>query len=102
VKDPRYPDVHVRLLGEDGSAGAIMGRVTSALKRQGRVSEAECNEFRMQCISGTYDELLQTVMKWVTVDDFEDDGADGAAMLRVAELEAENAELRRRLEQAGG
>lgn len=69
MSTPRYPDVHVRLIGEDGGAGAIMGRVTRALKRQGRVSEAECDEFRMQCISGNYDNLLRTVMAWVAVDD---------------------------------
>jgi hypothetical protein len=99
VKEPRYPDVHVRLQGEDGNAGAIMGRVTQALRRQGKVSNAECNEFRMQAISGDYNNVIQTVMAWVTVDDFEDDGADGAAMQRVEELEAENAELRRQLEE---
>lgn len=69
MKGPRYPDVHVRLLDEDGGAGAIMGRVTRALKHQGKVSEAECNEFRMQCISGDYDNLLRTVMAWVATDD---------------------------------
>jgi hypothetical protein len=66
---PRYPDVHVSLLGEDGNAVAIMGRVTTALRRQGRVDHAECDEFRMQAMSGDYDNLLRTVMAWVATDD---------------------------------
>jgi hypothetical protein len=73
VKEPRYPDVCVPLIGEDGNAVAIMGRVTQALRRQAKVKEAELNEFRMQCMSGDYDNLLQTVQEWVTVDDFDDD-----------------------------
>ena len=64
---PRYPDVSVQLVGEDGNAGAIMGRVTTALRRN-KVPLSEVNKFRLQAMSGSYDELLQTVMEWVDVD----------------------------------
>lgn len=98
MKVPRHPGARVRLTGEDGNAGMIMGRVTSALKREG-VSRAERDEFRMQAISGDYDHLLQTVMAWVTVDDFDDDDGLDDLTSRVSELEAENARLRKQLEE---
>ena len=37
----KHPDVYVRLVGEDGNAYAIMGRVQEALRTAG-VSEKEC------------------------------------------------------------
>jgi hypothetical protein len=105
VKDPRYPDVHVRLLGEDGNAGSIMGRVTDALRRQAKVGHAVCDEFRMQATSGNYDHLLQTVMAWVTVDDFEDDdgwenetGAESILMDQIRKVETDNERLRAEIE----
>ena len=60
----KFPDAFVQLSGEDGNAGAIMGRVTRELKRVG-ASDDDIREFRVQCISGDYDELLRTVMAWV-------------------------------------
>ena len=61
---PKYPDVYVKLVGEDGNAFAIMGRVTKALKRAGATSE-EITEFREQAMSGDYNHLLQVVLSWV-------------------------------------
>ena len=61
---PRYPDVHVQLSGEDGSAFAILGRVNRAL-RDARVPRAELDQFQMEATSGDYDHLLATAMRWV-------------------------------------
>lgn len=66
MPEPKYPDVEVQLVGQDGNAGAIMGRVSDALRRAG-VSNEEIGEFRTECISGDYDHLLRTCMKWVSV-----------------------------------
>ncbi len=60
----KYPDAFVQLSGEDGNAGAIMARTSRELKRVGAPQE-DIDEFRAECFSGTYDELLRTVMKWV-------------------------------------
>jgi hypothetical protein len=35
MSEPKYPDVSVRLVGEDGNAFAIMGRVSAALRDAG-------------------------------------------------------------------
>jgi len=63
--DPKYPDVHVRLVGEDGNAFAIIGRVSGALKRAGYRDAAE--EFETQAMSGNYDNVLRTCMEYVEV-----------------------------------
>ena len=64
--NPKYPDVEVRLVGEDGNAIFIIARVSRALKRAG-VSKDEVSEFRAEAMSEDYDNVLQTAMKWVEV-----------------------------------
>jgi len=62
----RYPDIEVELVGHDGNAYAIMGRVSEAMRRGG-MPETEINQFKEECMSGDYDHLLQTCMRWVSV-----------------------------------
>lgn len=64
--EPKYPDIEVQLVGEDGNAFAIMGRVASALKSAG-VSKEEIDEYYAESTSGDYDNLLRTAVKWVSV-----------------------------------
>jgi len=66
VSGPRYPDITVRLVGEDGNAFAILGRVIRAMKQAGLPPE-EIEAFRQEATAGSYDLLLQTVMRWVDV-----------------------------------
>ena len=62
----KYPEIEVRLTGENGNAFAILGRVSATLRRAG-VEKAERDAFYTEATSGDYDHLLQTVTKWVTV-----------------------------------
>jgi len=62
----RYPQVSVRLIGEDSNAFRIMGATKEALKQYG-VSAEEIAEFQRQARSGDYDHLLQTCIQWVSV-----------------------------------
>lgn len=64
---PRFPDVSVRLVGEEGNAFAILGEVEKALRRAG-VSSEEVRSFRDDATSSGYDHLLRTVMAWVEVE----------------------------------
>lgn len=64
--DVRYPDVEVELSEMDGNAFVLMGAVSKALRRAD-VSASEINEFRTEAMSGDYDNLLQTCMRWVAV-----------------------------------
>lgn len=69
---PKYPDVHVKLIGEDGNAFSILGRVSKAMKREG-ISAEEIAEFRAEAESGDYDNLMTTVVKYVNTDGDDDD-----------------------------
>jgi hypothetical protein len=62
----RYPNIEVELLGQDGNAFAILGKVNRELKKN-KVADSEIKEFHAQATSGDYDNLLATVMTWVTV-----------------------------------
>lgn len=64
----KYPHIHVPLIGEDGNAFAIIGRVRRAL-RTARVSEDRVNEFTKQATGGDYNHLLTTVTEWVNIND---------------------------------
>lgn len=60
----KHPDIFVPLVGEDGNAFSILGRVRSALRRGG-VPQDEIAKFTEEATSGDYNHLLQTVMRWV-------------------------------------
>ena len=64
--EPRYPYVTAELVGRDGNAFAILGRVVQALSESG-VPDEEIRRFVEEAQAGDYDHLLQTVMKWVEV-----------------------------------
>jgi len=83
----KYPNISVRLVGEDGNAFSIIGRTTRAL-RMGGVPNEEIDAFRAEATSGDYDNLLRTVMAWVATDDDEDDNNDYDDDF-LAELDAE-------------
>ena len=67
----KYPDIQVRLVGEDGNAFAILGRVSKALKRAG-VDRSDIDKFMAEAMSGDYNHLLRTCMAWVDTDSPED------------------------------
>ena len=67
LNEVKYPNVKVKLVGEDGNAFFIMGRVTQAL-RKARVSNEEIKLYRNECMSGDYDNLLATTMRWVNTE----------------------------------
>lgn len=62
----KFPDVTVRLTGEDGNAYAILGAVQKALRKAGHAEAAQ--EFFTEATSGDYDHLLQTAMRYVEVE----------------------------------
>ena len=58
--------IRVKLVGTDGNAFAIIGRVKKALRQGGHPELAE--EFQSEAMSGDYDNLLQTCFKYVEVE----------------------------------
>ena len=64
---PKYPNVEVKLVGEDGNAFAILGRASHAMRLAG-VPASEREAFVNEAKAGDYDHLLATVMRWVNTD----------------------------------
>lgn len=66
TEEPAYPDVHVRLSGQEGNAHYVIGLVAQALRKSGHRTAADTfthDAFR----SDSYDELLQLTLRTVTV-----------------------------------
>lgn len=63
---PKYPNIEVSLVGENGNAFFVIGSVAKALSRGG-VPKSEIDEFKKEAMSGDYDNVLMTCMKWVEV-----------------------------------
>lgn len=66
-EEPFYPDVTVKLTGRDSNAGAIMAAVSTALRRHG-VKKDVIDRYRKESMSGDYNNLLRTAMRWVEVE----------------------------------
>ena len=63
MKEPETTPT-VKLIGQDGNAFAIMGRVNNALRRAGADQEY-IDKYLDEAISGDYDHLLAVSMKYV-------------------------------------
>jgi hypothetical protein len=61
---PLHPEVTVQLTGTDGNAFAIIGKVSQALRR----AKIDPAPFQAEAMSGDYDNLLMTAMRWVDVE----------------------------------
>lgn len=59
-------DAVVRLIGEDGNAFAILGRVRRAISRSNHPELAD--DFVQEATAGDYDHLLATCLRYVTVE----------------------------------
>lgn len=59
-------DAVVELVGHDGNAFAILGRVRRAIQRSNHPELAD--PFMQEAMSGDYDHLLATCFIYVTVD----------------------------------
>ena len=62
--EPIYKDIEVQLSGEDGNAFAIISRVLMAMKHA-EVPAETIKQFSDEAMSGDYDHVLQTCMKYV-------------------------------------
>jgi hypothetical protein len=58
-----HTKVRVKLVGEDGNAFSILGRVSKALKRSGQPEAAK--EYLERATTGDYDHLLAVTLEYV-------------------------------------
>jgi hypothetical protein len=63
---PKYPDISVQLSESDGNAFSVMAKVGGALQRN-NVPQEEVEMYYAESMSGDYDHLLRTAMRWVEV-----------------------------------
>jgi hypothetical protein len=71
----KYPHINVELVGQDGNALSIIGRTTRAMKNAG-LPLSDIEDFQTEAMSGDYNHLLQTVMKWVSTDSSPEEDED--------------------------
>lgn len=64
--DVKYPKIKVKLTGQNGNAFNLIGLVRAAL-RKANVPYDDVDRFCTEAMSGDYDHVLQTCMKWVDV-----------------------------------
>lgn len=62
---PKFPDIEVKLIGEDSNGFVIACRARSALERAGFKKDAA--EFWDDALSSNYDHLLSTCAKYVEI-----------------------------------
>lgn len=65
--EPKFPKVKVKLTGNSGNAFAVLGLVQRTMKAA-KVPPVEISAFFDEAMSGDYDHLLRTCMKWVNVE----------------------------------
>ena len=63
---PKFPKVKVKIVGEDGNAFFILGRVLGAM-RKGGVSKEEIKKYQEEAMSGDYSNLLSVTAQYVSV-----------------------------------
>lgn len=63
---PKYPDVEVELLGQDGNGFLIVSRVQRALRQAG-VPADEVTAYVNEATDGDYDNLLAVTGQWITI-----------------------------------
>ncbi|AGT12990.1 hypothetical protein KAYACHO_86 [Mycobacterium phage KayaCho] len=63
---PKYPEVEVELIGQDGNGFLIVSKVQRALRQAG-VPADEVTAYVNEATDGDYDDLLATTMRWITV-----------------------------------
>ncbi len=63
---PRYPEITVTLTGYDGNAFAVLGQCREAARDAG-LSGDEIAVFMAEAMTGDYDHLLQTALRWFEI-----------------------------------
>jgi hypothetical protein len=63
---PKFPEIEVQLVGQDGNAFNILGLVQRAMRRAG-VEQSEIDAFIAEATADDYDHLLRTVVATVSV-----------------------------------
>jgi len=66
MKNDTITGIKVRLIGEDGNAFFILGKVTKEMRRKG-CGKSIVDAYYKEATSGDYNHLLATTMKYVEI-----------------------------------
>ncbi|AHK12040.1 hypothetical protein Hosp_086 [Mycobacterium phage Hosp] len=66
AEGPKYPEVEVELLGQDGNGFGIVAKVQRALRQAGVPNET-VREYVNEATDGDYDNLLAVTGQWITI-----------------------------------
>lgn len=64
---PKYPEITVELVGQNGNAFNILGICLRAMRRA-CLSKEERDKFYAEATSGNYDHLLAICIEWFNVE----------------------------------
>jgi len=64
---PKFSQVTVQLVGQDGNAFTVLGLVQKAMHKAG-ISKADIEAFTTEATAGDYNHLLATVVRTVEVE----------------------------------
>jgi hypothetical protein len=67
IINPKYPNIHVKLVGQDSNAFSMIKRCLDAA-RDGGLSCDERKTFMQEATSGDYSHLLRTILLWFEVE----------------------------------
>lgn len=66
AKEKTITGLKLKLVGEDGNAWSIIGRASQTLRKNGKADLIDV--FTKECLSGDYNHLLATCMKYFDCD----------------------------------
>jgi len=66
VREVRYPQVTVKLIGEDGNGAGIIGKVAGVIRRE--VSPEAASEYVNEAMNCDYNAMLRLTMRTVNVE----------------------------------
>jgi hypothetical protein len=67
MSNPKYPEITVRLVGENGNAFYILGKCLLAMSLA-NIPKEEQDEFYRQATAGDYNHLLITCLEWFDIE----------------------------------
>ena len=67
MSSPKYPEITVNLVGENGNAFYILGKCLSAMRRA-NITKEDQDEFYRQATASDYNHLLITCLEWFNVE----------------------------------
>lgn len=67
MSEVKFPEITIKLVGQDGNAFSIIGRVKSAM-RKAKIPNEDIKSYQDEAMSGDYNNVIAITMKTVNVE----------------------------------